>query len=234
MMWKRRTVTVCALALALVAGPLTRAAAEERDTRTMATLFRESGTRGERRPFTSEEPDLGRIGWRDRAASVRLEGGSWELCRERDYRECTVFAPGSFDLGTTRLERHLRSLRPFGRAVAEDAYTRAEARFILDRLYRGLLGRNVDAPSVDAAVQEIRSGRLRVQCDALVRSQEFRSGVAELSAEDQLERIYEGLLERGVDERGARTYLARIQKRQYTDVVLAIVSSSEFRKQMPR
>jgi hypothetical protein len=199
----------------------------------MATLFRESSTRGERRPFTAEEPDLGRIGWRDRAGSVRLEGGSWELCRERDYRECTVFAPGSFDLGGTRLERHLRSLRPFGRPVPEDVYTRAEARFILDRLYRALLGREVDAASVDAAVQEIRAGRLRAQCDAIVRSAEFRSSIAGLSAEDQLGRIYEGLLGRGTDEPGLRTYVARIQKRQYTDVVLTIVSSPEFRSRMP-
>jgi hypothetical protein len=101
------------------------------------TVYSRTSGRGDHRTFTSGERDLDRSGWSDRAASIRVDGGAWELCRETDYRECTVFAPGDFDLRDTRFEGHLRSIRPLqkpGGSSEERTYTRPEARYISNRL----------------------------------------------------------------------------------------------------
>ena len=202
---------------------------------TELTLYSRSGLRGDHRSFTSGERDLDRSGWGDRTASVRIEGGAWELCREADYQECTVFTPGEYELRDTRFERRLLSIRPLHKAGGgEDTYTRSQARYVAQRLYRSLLARNVDEDSVRAAVDEIQEGRLRAQVDSMVRSPEFRGKAAELGPEALLAQIYDGLLGRPIDPGGTRTYMPRIQRREYTAVVLTIVDSREFRRQLPR
>jgi hypothetical protein len=200
------------------------------------TLHSRADLRGERRTFTQRERDLDRSGWRDRAASVRVDGGAWELCRETDFRECTVFAPGEYELYDTRFERHLRSIRPLQRTGGDEqrTYTRPQARFISNRLYRALLGRDVDEGSIRAAVDEIEEGRLRAQVDSMVRSPEFRAKAGELGPQALLGQIYEGLLGRTIDSGGTRTYLPRIERRQYAAVVLTIIESQEFRSRLPR
>jgi hypothetical protein len=197
-------------------------------------LYSRSGLRGDRRSFTSGERDLDRAGWGDRAASVRIEGGAWELCREADYRECTVFAPGDYDLRDTRFERRLLSIRPLRKPAGGDTYTRPQARRVAQRLYRALLARDVDEGSLGPAVDEIQEGRVRAQIDSILRSPEFRSQSAPLGAEALLAQFYEGLLERPVDPGGTRTYLPRVQRRQYTEVLMAIIESREFRSRLPR
>ncbi len=201
---------------------------------TELTLYSRSGLRGDHRSFTGGERDLDRSGWGDRAASVRIDGDAWELCREADYQECTVFAPGEYELRDTRFERRLLSIRPLRKPGGEDTYTRAQARYVAQRLYRALLARSVDEDSVRAAVDEIQEGRLRAQVDSMLRSPEFRRKAAELSPEALLAQIYDGLLGRPIDPGGTRTYLPKVQRREYTAVVLAIVDSREFRRQVPR
>jgi len=202
---------------------------------TELTLYSRSGLRGEHRSFTSGERDLDRSGWGDRAASLRIEGGAWELCRDTDYRECTVFAPGEYELHDTRFEKRLLSIRPLKKPEGgADTYTRPQARYVAQRLYRALLARSVDEDSVRAAVDEIEEGRLRAQVDSMLRSPEFRRTAAELSPEALLAQIYDGLLGRPIDAGGTRTYLPKVQRREYTAVVLAIVDSREFRSRLPR
>lgn len=92
----------------------------------------------------------------------------------------------------------------------------------------------MDEDSVRAAVDEIQEGRLRAQVDSMVRSPEFRGKAAELGPEALLAQIYDGLFGRPIDPGGTRTYLPRIQRREYAAVVLTIVDSREFRRQLPR
>jgi hypothetical protein len=203
---------------------------------TELTLYGRPGLRGDHRTFTSGERDLDRSGWGDRAASLRIEGDAWELCREADYRECTVFAPGVYELRDTRFDRQLLSIRPLRKQGGGEAptYTRPQARYVAQSLYRALLDRDVDADSVRAAVDEIEEGRLRDQVDSIVRSPEFRSHSAPLGAEALLDQIYQGLLGRAVDPGGTRTYLARVRHREYAGVVMAIIESREYRSRLPR
>jgi len=200
------------------------------------TLYEDRDLRGDNRTFTKGERDLDRSGWEDRAESVRIRRGSWELCRDRDYRDCTVFAPGEFELRGTRLDRRLRSIRPFGDEDEDDepAYTRRQARYISNRLYRALLERDVDPDSVRAMVEEVEEGKVRDQISSILRSSEFRRRQADLTAEAMLEQIYQGLLGRAVDAGGRRTYVSRVERRDYAGVVLAIIDSSEFRDRMGR
>ena len=216
----------------LLAGLAGRAAAASSEL----TLYSRSGQRGDHRTFTSAERDLDRAGWGDRAASLRIEGDAWELCREADYRECTVFSPGVYELRDTRFERLLLSIRPLRKRGGDEGpvYTRAQAGHVAQSLYRALLDRNVDVDSVRAAVDEIEDGRLRAQVDSIVRSPEFRSHSASLGADALLDQLYQGLLGRPIDPGGTRTYLARIQRREYTAVVMAIVESREYRSRLPR
>jgi hypothetical protein len=229
---KGRTRARCTLGTAfLVVGLAGSAMAAS----TELTLYSRPGLRGDRRSFTSGERDLDRSGWGDRAASLRVEGDAWELCREVDYRECTVFAPGDYELRDTRFERRLLSIRPLRRpSGAQDTYTRPQARYVGQRLYRALLARDVDEGSIRAVADEIEEGRLRAQIDSILRSPEFRSQSAPLGAEALLDQIYEGLLGRPVDPGGTRTYLPRIQRRQYAGVLMAIIESREFRRRLPR
>jgi hypothetical protein len=83
-------------------------------------------------------------------------------------------------------------------------------------------------------MNEIEDGRVRAEIDSIVRSPEFRSHSAPLGAEALLEQIYQGLLRRSVDPGGTRTYLARVQRREYAAVVEDILASREYRGRLPR
>lgn len=228
-----RTRALCGLATALLAAGLAGGVAADSSE---LTLYGRPGLRGDHRTFTGGERDLHRAGWGDRAASVRIEGDAWELCREADYRECTAFSPGVYELRDTRFERQLLSIRPLRKRGGDEGpvYTRAQARHVAQGLYHALLDRDMDEESIRAAVNEIEDGHLQAQVDSIVRSPEFRSHSAPLGAEALLDQIYQGLLGRPVDPGGTRTYLARVQRREYTAVVMDIVGSREYRSRLAR
>jgi hypothetical protein len=232
----RRRTALALATLAAALGSLGAAAGLARAATSEITLYSRPEGRGDRRSFDRGERDLERYGWGDRAASVRVDSGRWELCRDRDFRGCRVFSRGEYDLRDTPLDRRLMSLRPLDRDDdnREPVYSRPQARYIAQRLYRALLDRNVDEDSVRDAVDEVQNGKLRAQVDSMVRSPEFRRSSGGLGADALLDQIYQGLLGRGVDPGGSRTYLPRIQRRDYTGVVIDIVESREFARAMPR
>jgi hypothetical protein len=69
--------------------------------------------------------------------------------------------------------------------------------------------------------------------DRASRLRTLLSGVA-LGAGPLLDQIYRGLLGRPVDSGGRRTYLPRVQRREYAEVLTAIIDSREFRSRLPR
>jgi hypothetical protein len=64
-------------------------------------LFSRPGLRGSSTPLTRNEDNFNDIGFNDRAASVVIDEGTWELCSDANFRgECRVFEPGRYgDLG---------------------------------------------------------------------------------------------------------------------------------------
>lgn len=74
-----------------------------------------SGTymRGDALPVSGDAPDLVRAGFNDRARSVEIRSGVWQLCTDDGYRgRCEVVNASVPDLGALGLSGSLSSLRP--------------------------------------------------------------------------------------------------------------------------
>jgi hypothetical protein len=116
---------------------------------------------------------------------------------------------------------------------ARTSYSRNQAEFVVDALYRGILGRGPDAPSVRGATTEVQLGNLESLVTSMVRSAEFRQSLAGVSPEALLDRFYEGLLGRRTDTGGVRTFLPQMRAGRHGEVVMSIVQSPEFERRLP-
>jgi len=74
-------------------------------------LFSEPQYRGDRVTIDGPTADLKRANFNNRAESVVVHGGTWEICSDAGYSgNCAAFAPGNYpNLGT--LGRKVSSLR---------------------------------------------------------------------------------------------------------------------------
>lgn len=85
------------------------------------TFYEGPGFRG--RSFSTENHvvDLGRSGFNDRANSVVVDRGRWEVCEDPGFRgRCVVLRRGSYDsLQRMGLSSQVSSVRPAGPEVAE-------------------------------------------------------------------------------------------------------------------
>ncbi len=108
-------------ALALAASLLTCSAGAQ------ITFYQDEGFRG--RAFTTNKPvrDFNSVGFNDRASSVVVESGRWEVCENSNFGgECVVLRTGSYSsLGAMGLNDQLSSVRPTSlrRTSAPDAPT---------------------------------------------------------------------------------------------------------------
>ena len=113
-------------------------------------------------------------------------------------------------------------------------YTREQALAIVGRLYRAILQRDADEPSVRAAVTEVQRGNLQGQIDGMVRSAEFQELRQKQDPSELLEAFYRGLFDREPDTPGVRQYLAELGRNRHAQVVLSLVQSEEFERRLPR
>lgn len=85
-------------------------------------LFDEPDLRGRSLRLDADAPSLGRSGFNDRAVSVEVTQGTWELCADDDFGgDCRTYAPGRYaDLGfgMSRQVSSARLLRSAGEAPA--------------------------------------------------------------------------------------------------------------------
>jgi hypothetical protein len=107
------------MALALLAAPV---AAE-------IELYEHADYRGASRSFDRAVPDLQELGWNDKASSIRIRRGSWEVCRDKEFRDCQTFNADHKDLSNLRgwndsisSLRRLRDAEPEIEAFADRAY----------------------------------------------------------------------------------------------------------------
>lgn len=62
------------------------------------TLFSGPGFHGRDLTLRSEAPDLRELGFNDRASSMIVRSGRWEVCVDVNFRnECRVYEPGEYD-----------------------------------------------------------------------------------------------------------------------------------------
>ena len=93
MSWDLRNAAV---ALALAAGASAAASGAE------VTLYEHVEFRGASRSFDRDVPDLRSMGWNDRASSIAIRSGTWELCRDTGFRDCRTFRSDERDLQRLR------------------------------------------------------------------------------------------------------------------------------------
>lgn len=114
----------------------------------------------------------------------------------------------------------LMAAAPQAQNAQNDAYA--------NRIYKALLGRDADAAGLKDTSADIGRGRTRARVDSIVASQEFRQKVAAMTPEQVLNQIYMGLLDRAPDANSGG-WLDQIKRKRYTDVIMGITGSQEFR-----
>ena len=76
------------------------------------TFYSGTGQRGDALTLDRDEPDLARPGFNDRARSVDVRGGVWELCTDGDYRgRCETVDRSVSNLSDLSLSGNISSAR---------------------------------------------------------------------------------------------------------------------------
>ncbi|MBL4616854.1 MAG: hypothetical protein JKY46_04100 [Robiginitomaculum sp.] len=76
------------------------------------TLFTGTGNSGRSQRFRSDQRDLSSSRFSDKAQSILVNGGQWELCQNNRYRgRCEVFSPGQYNLRALGWGSTISSLR---------------------------------------------------------------------------------------------------------------------------
>ena len=94
--------------------------------RGMIELFAAPALQGNSTRLGRDMSDFVQIGFNNRAASVQVEAGTWQLCSDSNYLgECRVFGPGRYDDLGPQLTRKLSSARlmPAGEAAAQPSHS---------------------------------------------------------------------------------------------------------------
>ena len=203
------------------------------------TVFEGSGFRGQQRGFQGSIPRLRNQGWSDRIGSVVVGAGEWEICAEEEFRDCVTVSGDQADLTAQRLDYRVRSLRPMVPVEVEPPpptalpaqMTQEQSEYLAERLYRAILGRDPDAEGLSNATSEVLFGNLEKLTNSLVYSSEGRA--LRLSPEERLEQIYQGLLSRPPGK-GAQGFLPQLQQGRTADVILTVLNSEEFLRNLPQ
>lgn len=87
------------------------------------TLYEGEGFRGE--TFSADSPiwDFDPYGFNDRARSIVVNGGRWEVCEDARFQgRCVVLRPGNYDsLASMGLNERISSIRPVDRVARYEA-----------------------------------------------------------------------------------------------------------------
>ncbi len=76
-------------------------------------LHADSGFSGEGLRIQRAEPDLARLRFNDRASSITIRSGAWELCTDANFRgRCEIVDASTGRLNAYRLNDNVSSLRP--------------------------------------------------------------------------------------------------------------------------
>jgi hypothetical protein len=80
-----------------------------------AVLYSNAGFRGEAVRIDGAVPSLGRIGFNDRASSIAINRGVWEVCVDANFRgRCEIIDASKRHLNAYRLNDTISSIRPAG------------------------------------------------------------------------------------------------------------------------
>jgi Beta/Gamma crystallin len=143
-MTTRRMLTIAAL---LASAAVTAQAAE-------MTLYENPGFGGRELTLRGYTPDLNRTGFNDRASSIAVQSGNWEVCTDADFRGfCASLAPGEYPMLDPRFNNRISSAREAGTTAVEAGRPRYEPRGAIEMYGQpGFRGRTMqldrDAPDL--------------------------------------------------------------------------------------
>ena len=131
--------------------------------------------------------------------------------------------------GNRNLDRDIR-VEVGGDTVVVPIDTRTG--ILAERLYRAVLDRSPSAEERRDLAGMIGRNQTRTWVENAFRSPEFVQNRSRLGTDRLLTDIYEGLLRREPDASGRRTYSSLMARGRYSEVVISILGSEEFRRDM--
>lgn len=146
-MQRRNFTAACLFALVLIPS----AFAQE------ITLFQNENFSGPNYVASGSVDNLGNTGFNDRASSVRIRSGSWQLCADAYYRgQCITLQPGNYaSLGAMGLNKSVSSLREVGWTSGGGGGGLSGGGAIVLYEYPGMTGRSVLLSSPLANFEDI-------------------------------------------------------------------------------
>jgi len=120
------------------------------------------------------------------------------------------------------------------RPASDSRLSGSRSEVLASSLFRAILGRAPDQRWLADAAETVHRGQTRDLVRNLLGTAEFRSRVRRLSPDAILESFYRGLLGRGVDASGQRTYVDDLRSGRYQEVIMDIVSSDELQQRLAR
>jgi hypothetical protein len=93
------------------------------------TLYETPGFGGRQLTLRGTMPDINSYGFNDRASSVSVRSGAWEVCTDADFRGyCATLMPGEYRALDPRFNNRISSAREVGPPVADANRPRFEPR----------------------------------------------------------------------------------------------------------
>ena len=84
-----------------------------------AVLYADAGFSGQGLRIDGAVPDLARVGFNDKASSITVRNGAWQVCVDSNFRgRCEIIDADSSRLNAYRLNDNISSIRPAGRGNA--------------------------------------------------------------------------------------------------------------------
>ena len=106
------TVLLRSVILAAACGALSvRAGAQELPTAPKLVLYTQPSLGGDSRSILANFSNLEAIDFDNKARSVRVLAGSWEICEEKNFKKCQQVNANVMDLGTIGLSGKISSIR---------------------------------------------------------------------------------------------------------------------------
>lgn len=99
-------------------------------------------------------------------------------------------------------------------------------------LYRAILGREGEGAGLADAAARIEGGGLDEQVDLMLRSAEFQQRRRGMTAAQLLDSFYQGLLGRGADPAGTRSYMDDMLQAEFDEVLGELLESRELRDRL--
>jgi hypothetical protein len=100
-----------AMGLALALGTAWTAAGQEPPDSPKLALYAQTSLAGDSRSIQANFSNLEAIDFDNRARSVRVLSGTWEICEEKNYKKCQVVERNVLNLDTTGLSGKISSVR---------------------------------------------------------------------------------------------------------------------------